>query len=135
MYELALVMVMTILAVLSPGADFALVTRNSYLYGRKHGVATAFGIAMGVWVHVAYSSILILFSMFYLSTLLIWVKYLGALYLMYLAFNTFFQRPVEDMTSTVKQSVYRTFQQGILTNTLNPKNRFICYEFDESKYV
>ena len=41
MTELLLVITITILAVLSPGADFALVTRNSLLLSRRHGVFTA----------------------------------------------------------------------------------------------
>lgn len=34
MNQLALVFGVTMLAVISPGADFAMVSRNSYLYGR-----------------------------------------------------------------------------------------------------
>ncbi len=49
------VILITCLAVISPGADFAIVTRNSYLYGRQIGLSTALGIAGGVWIHVAYS--------------------------------------------------------------------------------
>ncbi len=35
MAEFIAVILITILAVISPGADFAIVTKNSYLYGRK----------------------------------------------------------------------------------------------------
>ncbi|MBV8635229.1 MAG: LysE family translocator, partial [Burkholderiaceae bacterium] len=48
MAELFAVAVITILAVISPGADFAMVTRNSLLYGRRAGVLCALGIALGV---------------------------------------------------------------------------------------
>ena len=45
----------TVLAVVSPGADFAMVTRNSMALSRRAGLLTAFGISLGVLVHVAYS--------------------------------------------------------------------------------
>ena len=55
MTELIAVAIITILAVISPGADFAMVTRNSYLYGRRAGLLAATGIALGVQVHVMYT--------------------------------------------------------------------------------
>ena len=55
MTEFFTVIMITILAVISPGADFAIVTKNSYLYGRSVGVLTAIGIALGVLVHVTYT--------------------------------------------------------------------------------
>ncbi len=55
MNELIAVAVFTVLAVISPGADFAMVTRSSYAQGRKAGLAAAVGIALGVQVHVLYT--------------------------------------------------------------------------------
>ncbi len=40
---------------LSPGADFAMVSRNSCLYGRQAGLAVSTGIAIACWFHVAYA--------------------------------------------------------------------------------
>ena len=42
-------------AVISPGPDFAMVSRNSLLLSRRTGVLTAIGIAAGVCVHVTYT--------------------------------------------------------------------------------
>ena len=50
MQELFAVAAITLLAVVSPGGDFAMVTRNSYLYGRRAGIFTAIGIAAAVWI-------------------------------------------------------------------------------------
>ena len=55
MQELFAVAAITLLAVVSPGGDFAMVTRNSYLYGRRAGIFTAIGIAAAVWIHVGYT--------------------------------------------------------------------------------
>jgi threonine/homoserine/homoserine lactone efflux protein len=55
MNELFAVAAITVLAVVSPGPDFAMVTRNSYSFGRKNGLTAALGIACGVQVHVFYT--------------------------------------------------------------------------------
>lgn len=55
MDEVIVVGLITVLAVISPGQDFAMVTRNSYIHGRKVGLASAIGIAAGVQVHVFYT--------------------------------------------------------------------------------
>ncbi|MEK1866892.1 MAG: LysE family transporter, partial [Ensifer adhaerens] len=78
MTELLAVVTITIFAVISPGPDFAMVTRNSLLLSRRAGVLTALGIAAGVWVHVAYTllgvGLLIRQSLFLFTVL----KFVGA---------------------------------------------------------
>ena len=48
MTELIAVITITLLAVISPGPDFAMVTRNSLMLSRRAGVLTALGIGLGV---------------------------------------------------------------------------------------
>ena len=55
MTELLAVVAITFFAVISPGPDFAMVSRNSLLLSRRTGVLTALGIAAGVCVHVSYT--------------------------------------------------------------------------------
>ena len=55
MTELLAFLTITVLAVISAGADFAMVSRNSLLYSRLAGLLTALGIGAGVTVHVGYS--------------------------------------------------------------------------------
>ena len=55
MTELIVVVTITLLAVISPGPDFAMVTRNSLMLSRRSGVLTALGIGLGVTVHVSYT--------------------------------------------------------------------------------
>lgn len=70
MAEFIAVILITILAVISPGADFAIVTKNSYLYGRKIGVFTSLGISLGVLVHVTYTLVAVAFVMTYTPQIL-----------------------------------------------------------------
>jgi threonine/homoserine/homoserine lactone efflux protein len=53
--EFLLVALVHLLAVISPGPDFAIVIRNSVGSGRRAGLLTALGVGCGILVHVAYS--------------------------------------------------------------------------------
>ncbi|SKC05532.1 LysE type translocator [Sphingopyxis flava] len=55
MTELIAVVTITLLAVISPGPDFATVTRNSLMLSRRAGVLTALGIGLGILVHITYT--------------------------------------------------------------------------------
>ena len=78
------VILITTLAVISPGADFAMVTRTSLLESRRAGLWVALGIGCGVLVHVAYTLLglgVLLQRLPWLFTLLKWA---GAAYLIWL---------------------------------------------------
>ena len=94
MNEIITVGLITLLAVISPGADFAIVTRNSYLYGRNLGMCTAYGIAMGVWVHIIYSLIGLTLLQHSLPNLIQLIQYIGPSYLIYIGYRTFTQTPI-----------------------------------------
>lgn len=121
MNEIIAVALVTILAVISPGADFALITRNSYLYGRRLGIYTAFGIACGVWVHISYSLIGLSFLKNHIPNLIQFIQYIGASYLIYIGYKTYTQRPIILNEDNTKTTHWKTFQHGFLTNSLNPK--------------
>ena len=113
--------VITLLAVISPGADFALVSRNSYLYGRKQGIYTAYGIACAVWIHISYSVLGLSFLKHYIPNLLHIIQYIGALYLMYIGYKTFTQQQISDHATHTLLRPRQAFIQGFLGNSLNPK--------------
>ena len=62
--EFYIIAIAHIFAVISPGPDFALVTRQSFMYGRKIALYTSLGIATGILIHVFY----IIFGFTLLST-------------------------------------------------------------------
>ena len=121
MDEFIAVIVITILAVISPGADFAVVTKNSYLYGRKIGILTSLGIAVGVLIHVLYTLCAISLVLSYTPYILHIIKYLGAMYLIYIGYKTFIQLPVGDVLISGNLYPFQAFKNGVLTNALNPK--------------
>ena len=53
--EFLTVALIHLLAVASPGPDFAIVVRESVAHGRRAGTWTAVGVGTGIFVHVAYS--------------------------------------------------------------------------------
>ena len=121
MNEIIAIAIITLLAVISPGADFALVSRNSYLYGRKQGIYTAYGIACAVWVHICYSVLGLSFLKHYIPNLLHIIQYIGALYLMYIGYKTFTQQQISDHATHTLLHPRQAFIQGFLGNSLNPK--------------
>ena len=121
MNEIIAIVMITVLAVISPGADFALVSRNSYLYGRQSGLYTAYGIACAVWIHIGYSVLGLSVLKHYLPNLLNVIQYIGALYLIYIGYKTFIQLPVVEQSAVSFVQRKQAFRQGFLTNSLNPK--------------
>lgn len=92
MTEIIAVAVITVLAVISPGADFAMVVRNSYLYGRTTGLLAAAGVAAGVLVHVTYTMLGVGLLIASSTVLFTAIKLAGAAYLVYIGVRTFFAR-------------------------------------------
>lgn len=123
MNELIAVATITILAVISPGPDFAMVSRNSYAFGSRTGLISAFGIACGVQVHVMYTVLGIAVVIVNSPLLFLAMKVLGASYLIYLGYKSFTNRTVlklEDASGAAPSS-WTAFRMGFLTNALNPK--------------
>lgn len=125
MTELLAVVTITLFAVISPGPDFAMVSRNSLLLSRRAGVLTACGIGAGVLIHVSYTlagvGVLIQQSL-WLFTLL---KAIGAAYLIYLGVSMLRHAgavaAASSCADTAATSDFAALKIGFLTNVLNPK--------------
>ena len=123
MTEWIAVVTITLLSVISPGADFAMVTRNSLLRSRRAGLLTALGIGLGVLVHVGYTLLGVGLLMQQSTWLFDVVKLLGAAYLIYLGVTMLRSRPEGDLPSqpVAALSDMAALRTGFLTNALNPK--------------
>ena len=122
--ELISLAVLGVLIVISPGADFVLVFKNSLNQGRKAGVLTSIGIASGVCVHVGYSIIGIGYFISQNELLFNIVKYAGAAYLIYLGLTGIFKAKLDLGNETIKKQTAPSSSylvQGFLCNVLNPK--------------
>ncbi|MGW3556934.1 LysE family translocator [Streptomyces sp. NPDC000963] len=123
MGQLVAVAVITVLAVISPGADFAMTVRNSYLYGRTAGVLAAVGIALGVLVHVTYTMLGVGLLVSRSPALFTAMKLIGAAYLVYVGYKTFVTRARVDVDLSDGEGLSKAgaLRTGFLTNALNPK--------------
>lgn len=123
MTELIAVITITVLAVISPGPDFAMVTRNSLLFSRRMGVLTAIGIGGGVLVHVGYTvlgvGLLVRQSIWLFGVL----KLTGAAYLVWLGIGMMRSRHAvpADCGQPRALSDFGALRMGFFTNALNPK--------------
>ncbi|MBD1226778.1 LysE family translocator [Xenorhabdus griffiniae] len=123
MIELFSIATVTILAVISPGADFAMITRNSLIYGRKSGIYSSLGISAGVLVHVFYTLVGIGVLINQTPSFFAIIRIVGALYLIYIGYNTFISKDIsvddDDKSETIGN--FDSFKNGFFTNALNPK--------------
>jgi RhtB (resistance to homoserine/threonine) family protein len=126
MYEFFAISLLIILAAVSPGPDFAIVTKNSILYSRRAGTFTALGVSISLLIHATYCilglAIIISQSLLVFSL----IKYLGAGYLIYIGIKSLFaKRETTHLdslsTSNLHITDWQAFQQGLLCNLLNPK--------------
>ncbi len=123
MSELLAVITITMLAVVSPGPDFAMVTRNSLLLSRRAGMLTALGIGFGVLLHVSYTlvgvGLLIQQSLWLFNA----IKLAGAAYLIYFGAKMLRAKPSDPRADrpVAALSDAAALRMGFLTNALNPK--------------
>ena len=125
--QLLLVAGIHLLAVMSPGPDFVLISRNALVYSRKIGIYSALGLALGIMVHITYSLIGIGFLIAKSVVLFSIIKYIGAAYLIYIGYKALqgAKKDGNDKSLSLEKqgsvSVLRAVRMGFLTNVLNPK--------------
>jgi RhtB (resistance to homoserine/threonine) family protein len=115
----------SLIAVVTPGPDFALTLRNSLAYSRRAGVYTAIGVGAGNLVHATYSLIgigAVISKSILLFNVLKWV---GAAYLIYIGIKSLRARKSVASTEGIERQrdIRRltAFRIGFLGNLLNPK--------------
>jgi threonine/homoserine/homoserine lactone efflux protein len=115
-----------LLAVASPGPDFAVVLKHSIGFGRRAAMLTSIGVGLGILIHVAYS----LFGLGLLIKttpgLFQIVSYIAAAYLVYLAWGALGSQPrgnigEDSLPRQASISDRKAIMVGFLTNGLNPK--------------
>ncbi|RIW26870.1 LysE family translocator [Bacillus salacetis] len=119
-----LFIIMSIMLILLPGPDTAIITRNTLSGGSPNGMKTLYGTICALIIHtlaaVAGLSAVIVKSAFLFSVF----KYAGALYLIYLGIKSLWaikHNTFENALSHTKFKNKSYFKQGFLTNILNPK--------------
>ena len=114
-----------VLAIVTPGPDFALTLRSSLVHSRQAGIYTAIGVGVGNTIHATYclvgigaviSQSILLFSL---------LKWIGAGYLIYLGVKSLSAKAVTISSQFDKSarniSRWAAFRIGLFGNLLNPK--------------
>lgn len=115
---------LVLIAAISPGPDLLIVLRNSLGAGRASGIQTAFGIALAIYIHVAYSMLGIALIISQSILLFNIIKYAGAAYLLWLGYKALKSKGWQIQSEEAKnpdKSFLQSFSQGFVTNALNPK--------------
>lgn len=130
--ELASLMAIFSFAIVSPGADLAMVMRQAIVHGRRQAIITSFGVGTSLMFHVTYTILglgLIISQSVYLFNI---VKWFGVAYLIYIGVKSL-RASKTDMTVAVaagheprqsEQSAVKAFTLGFAANALNPKPVF-----------
>lgn len=112
--------------VVTPGADMALVTKNAVLHGRRHALATAVGINLGILFWTVAAALGLAAVIAASQTAFTVIKLAGALYLIYLGLQALrssyaSKRSSAQSGAPMSLSGRGAFRQGLVSNLLNPK--------------
>lgn len=129
--ELASLMAIFSFAIVSPGADLAMVMRQSLVHGRRSAIITSFGVGTALMFHVTYTILGLGLIISQSITLFNIVKWCGVAYLLYIGVKAL-RAGRTDMTVHAdgaiagerRQSAVKAFALGFAANALNPKPVF-----------
>jgi RhtB (resistance to homoserine/threonine) family protein len=116
----------SLLGAMSPGPDFAIITKNCLSGSFRSGVVTALGVISALSIHVTYCVFGIALVIMETPLLFLGLKYLGAAYLFYLGIKMLLEKnsspegAANEIPAQSKKK-QRPFVSGFLCNLLNPK--------------
>jgi RhtB (resistance to homoserine/threonine) family protein len=122
--DLAPFLALSILLILIPGPDTAVVTKNALLGGRRSGVLASVGVAIGltIWTLAAALGIAALLRASAVAFLVL--KLVGAVYLVWIGVQMLRARDLltgAESGSRRPLSAARSLRQGLLSDLGNPK--------------
>jgi len=114
-----------LLAAASPGPDFAYVTRQSLVQGRRAGLLASLGIALGLSIHIAYSAAGLAAVIAHSAQWMTFIKLIGAGYLFWLGYKGLRSGAgapaAPGAPAPLPTSAWRQVGGGFLCNAFNPK--------------
>jgi len=106
---------------LIPGPAVIYVLNRSVSDGREVGLAAVAGLELGNFVHVVAATAGLSAVLATSATAFNAVKWLGAAYLVFVGLRTLVTKPRAVSGDSASVSRRRSFSQGVIVNTLNPK--------------
>lgn len=124
-HHLMLFISSAIIFVLTPGIDTVFVLNRTLQNGQIAGVLSALGVATGVLVHTLFATLGLASILAKSATAFMLIKYLGAMYLIYLGImaikNSLNVKNYQLNSQDNPKSAKNAYLMGLLTNVLNPK--------------
>ena len=117
-----------LLLAISPGPGMLYVLARSLQGGRRVGLASSFGTALGGMFHVAAAAFGLSLLLARSAMAFALVKYCGAAYLVYLGVKTLMAKE-DGMPQDAAPAKGSPFLQGVLTEMLNPKTALFFLAF------
>ena len=116
-------LLISLLVICTPGQDTALTIRNTLLGGRRAGVATALGVALGqaVWTLATSAGLAVVLAAS--GPLFLAIRLAGAAYLVYLGARSLIRAwsKSEPVTTAPARHARSAFSQGLVSNLSNAK--------------
>ncbi|MBM3828779.1 MAG: LysE family translocator [Actinobacteria bacterium] len=106
---------------LIPGPAVIYILNRSVSEGREVGLAAVAGLELGNMMHVIAASAGLSAVLATSATAFNTLKWLGAGYLVFVGVRTLLVRPVTMSGDSASVTLKRSFTQGVVVNTLNPK--------------
>jgi threonine/homoserine/homoserine lactone efflux protein len=123
-------LVTTLVVVATPGTGVLYTLAAGLSRGRRAGVVAAFGCTLGIVPHMA-AAIAGVAALLYTSSVAFQtIKYLGVLYLLFMAWNTVREHGALTLESRPEaRSSAQTIVSAVLVNLLNPKLSIFFFAF------
>lgn len=128
--RLTLFIVAALVLLVTPGPAVLYIVARSIDQGRMAGIVSTLGIGLGTLVHVIAAALGV--SALLVSSALAFniVKYLGAIYLIYLGMRRLLTHEKLQQPSVIEHKrLSRIFYQGVVVNLLNPKTALFFFAF------
>lgn len=113
----------SILLTFSPGPDIIYVLVRSIANGAREGIVTALGLVSGILIHTSLVAFGVSAIIKQSDNIFLFIKILGAIYLLYLAWQVYKSDPDIAFSSEGirDKNLSSLFRQGFIMNVLNPK--------------
>lgn len=126
MYRLFIFSVLNFLAAMSPGPDFAVITRFGLTGSRRAALYATLGVGVALFVHVTYSVLGVSVILAQNPHIFQIIQLVGACYLLYIAVPMLLPEK-EKQNKTEALQAKQAFMTGFWTNLLNPKASVLIF--------
>ncbi len=118
MVELVTLVIATIVLVIIPGPNVALIVANSLQHGFRMGVMTVLGTTAGIALQLAFVVASMAALVELAAEVLTWIRWAGVVYLILLGVRTW-RKPAADLETITAAPVM--FLRGCMLAAVNPK--------------